>query len=796
MTYRFAILTALSTPFAFAADKVTFDDHVLPVFQQACLNCHNPDKAKGGLDLSSFSGTLKGGSGGKVVEPGDIGSKLIGTVLHSVEPKMPPEGDKLSGAHIETLKKWIDGGLLENKNSTAKKPSKPKFETALGTAPGKKPDGPPPMPVDVLLEPEIVTEKSSAIHALAVSPWAPLLAVTGQRQVLLHDTNTLELVGILPFPEGDPVSLAFTPDARYLIVGGGIPGKTGVTVTFDVTNGSRLLSAGKEFDSILAADIRPGFDVVATGGPSRLLKIWKTDTGDMIASVKKHTDWITALDISPDGVLLASGDRNGGVWVWEADTANEFHTLRAHQAGITSLAFRADSNLLATASEDGTVRMWEMNGGGEVKKIDAHGGGVTAFAFGRDGAFVTAGRDMKAKLWKADFNLQKDLGALPALPTAVALDVESKKAFVADSLGVIRAFEITEGKPAGQILANPPAIEARLKSLAERSGNHQQIVAQAETAAKEKAAALDTARKALAEAEKNLAQSREIAKAAQDGANKAKQALEARKQARQQQREELLRLVEEKKVAQADTDTKRAALAAQPEDQRDPAPLSAAEQKNRDLGDRITKLRAEIDNPANHEGPLAQEFEMASKTANVAQARIKPAEEALAPLRKTVADAEKISAEATAAIDRVKNELPSIKSSEKHWAAAAINANAIKAGHRAEQASLESEGELDGFASALDTLAPQLAAISAKREQHRLFTEKLAATDLSPELRAEIASTLSALEIVIQRESAGLRKLQDDAIAARSTVEEKLPVAHQAIAEASQLKQAYLKARQ
>ncbi len=503
MISRFHLLIALSTPLAVGAEKVTYDDHVLPLFQQACLNCHNPDKAKGGLDLSSFSGAMKGGSGGKIVEPGDPGSKLIGCVLQTASPKMPPEGDKMASAQIDLLKQWIEGGLLENKNSSAKKPSKPKFETALNADPGKKPEGPPPIPQHVLLEPPVVTEKASAVHAIALSPWAPLLAVTGQRQVLLHDTNTLELVGILPFPEGDPVSLAFTPDARYLIVGGGIPGKSGVTVTFDVTNGSRLLTAAKEFDSILAADIKPGFDIVATGGPSKMLKLWKTENGEMIASVKKHTDWITALDISNDGVLLASGDRNGGVWVWETDSANEFHTLRAHQAGITGLAFRADSNILASASEDGTVRIWEMNGGAEVKKIDAHPGGVTAFAFARDGSFVTAGRDKKAKLWKADFTPLRDLvGPFPILPTAVALDVESKRAFVADALGTIRAFEIETGKPVGEILANPPTIEVRLKTLADRAGSQQQTIAKAEATAKDKAQALEAAKKSLAEARK------------------------------------------------------------------------------------------------------------------------------------------------------------------------------------------------------------------------------------------------------------------------------------------------------
>src|SRR5678815_3460070 len=41
-----------------AADKVTYDDHVLPIFRNSCLNCHNPDKKKAGLDLSTYPGAV------------------------------------------------------------------------------------------------------------------------------------------------------------------------------------------------------------------------------------------------------------------------------------------------------------------------------------------------------------------------------------------------------------------------------------------------------------------------------------------------------------------------------------------------------------------------------------------------------------------------------------------------------------------------------------------------------------------------------------------------------------------
>jgi hypothetical protein len=516
------VITLFAIPsLAFAQEKTTYDEHVFPIFQQSCLNCHNPDKTKGGLDLSSFSSTIKGGSGGKIVEPGDVGSVLITCVQHTSDKKMPPEGDKLSSDQIAVLKRWIDGGLLENKSSSARKPPKPKFETALSSNPAAKPDGPPPMPEHLLLEPPVVTTRAASIHAIAASPWAPLLAVTGHRQILLHHTESLKLVGILPFSEGEPVSLAFTPDARYLIVGGGVPGKSGVTVTFDITTGSRLLTAAKEFDSVLAADIRPSFDLVATGGPSRLLKIWNTETGELVKSIKKHTDWITALDLSTDGVLLASGDRNGSVWVWESQTANEFHTLRGHQAAITATVFRSDSNLLATASEDGTLRFWEMNGGSEVKKIDAHPGGVTGFAFARDGMSLSAGRDMKAKLWKQDFSHARDLAQnLPALPTAVALDSEGKRAFVADSHGTVRVFQTADAKCVGEFQANPPTIAARLETLSAESAKQEQATAAAEKAAAEASHARDTARQILADAEKNHLQAVEPHKTALDAAEK------------------------------------------------------------------------------------------------------------------------------------------------------------------------------------------------------------------------------------------------------------------------------------
>src|SRR5688500_11280209 len=84
------------------AQKVTYQDHVLPIFRNSCLNCHNPDKKKAGLDLSTHAASLAGGDSNKAIVPGDPDSSLLyKLVMHVEEPKMPQKGDKLPQKELD-----------------------------------------------------------------------------------------------------------------------------------------------------------------------------------------------------------------------------------------------------------------------------------------------------------------------------------------------------------------------------------------------------------------------------------------------------------------------------------------------------------------------------------------------------------------------------------------------------------------------------------------------------------------------------------------------------------------------
>ena len=216
---------------ASAQEKVTYDDQVQRILVQNCGKCHGDEKQKAGLKMSTYSGVMQGSSGGPVVASGDPDeSVLYLAITHRREPNMPPGGTKIADAAIETIRKWIEGGLLENGGSAAKPKKKKNSALAAVTVSTERPAEPPPLPQDLLLEPVVASARPGALVSLATNPWAPLVALGGQKQVLLYDTRTLDLLGILPFPEGLPTTLSFTRDGRLLVAGGGKAAATGKLV--------------------------------------------------------------------------------------------------------------------------------------------------------------------------------------------------------------------------------------------------------------------------------------------------------------------------------------------------------------------------------------------------------------------------------------------------------------------------------------------------------------------------------------------------------------------------------------
>ncbi len=90
---------------------VTFSDHIRPIMERSCWNCHGEAAQLSDLDLSTREGALAGGTQGPALVPGRAEeSRLFRMVAGLDQPSMPMSGDALTDAELAAFRTWIDEG--------------------------------------------------------------------------------------------------------------------------------------------------------------------------------------------------------------------------------------------------------------------------------------------------------------------------------------------------------------------------------------------------------------------------------------------------------------------------------------------------------------------------------------------------------------------------------------------------------------------------------------------------------------------------------------------------------------
>jgi WD40 repeat protein len=411
---------------------------------------------RAGLSLETYSGVLKGGGSGEIVIPGrPVASMLFKVISHEDGvPQMPLGMPKLPDPEIAVIREWIQRGLLETATSQPRGGAAATPSVSFKGNDLNRPKGAPAMPeaLPAITLPE--TARANPITALAASPWAPLIAVSGHERIYLYDLAKHAPAGALAFPEGIPYVLRFSRDGAMLLAAGGRGVQSGKAVLFDVKTGQRIAEVGNETDIVIAADVSADGKLIALGGPGKVVKVFSAVDGKQLYEIKKHTDWITALEFSPDGSKLASADRSGGIWVWESTTGGNLGNLAEHKDSVTCLSWRGDGQLLASGSEDGQIIIWNVADGFPLATVaKAHmpkaapgtygviQGGILSVQFALDGTLVSVGRDNAIRLWTADGKPKGASQPASALLTKVAASFDSKLFVAGDFEGKLILFD-------------------------------------------------------------------------------------------------------------------------------------------------------------------------------------------------------------------------------------------------------------------------------------------------------------------------------------------------------------------
>jgi WD40 repeat protein len=198
---------------------------------------------------------------------------------------------------------------------------------------------------------------------------------------ILWDTATWNNISKVKLPTsmalGVPISVALSPDGRYILTG-----------QMPLGMGGQLKKEAK-------------------------MVLWGASTGEMLRSQTASEGFpvfVPSVAISPDGGYALSGGTDGTVRLWDISSGTELKRLQAHtgSGGTFYVAFSRDGKYFLSGGADGLLKLWDTASTKEVKTFRALSGNTLGMvtstvgyaALTSDGKSIISGStDAAIRIW-------------------------------------------------------------------------------------------------------------------------------------------------------------------------------------------------------------------------------------------------------------------------------------------------------------------------------------------------------------------------------------------------------------
>lgn len=430
-------IVAAGALFVFAAsaaaeEQVSFSKQIRPVLARACIGCHQPASRQSNLLLTTFDEFRQGGRKGASFVPGDPDQSVVmGYLTGKFTPQMPFGGKPLAPEQIDLFRRWIKEGA--------------KDDTPAGNENTPKLGQP-----TIYHAPPVLT-------ALAFSPDGRLLAISGYKEILLHDDTGL--IARLPGLAERIHGLAFSPDGKTLVAVGGSPARFGEIQIWDAATRKQRFSTVLTTDTLSGVSFSPDGSKIAFGCADKSIRLFDVSTGKEIRKMDHHEEWVFATVFDLAGKRLVSVSRDRAAKLMDADTgafleninllkeplsalarhpkkdwvliggqervpylyrmdrpramriADDSTLIRKFEkqdGPILAVAVSPDGQSIAVASEIGDVRVYNTDSGELAGRCSGHQGGTYALQFHPDGKrLAAAGFDGTVRIYELNGTLWK-----------------------------------------------------------------------------------------------------------------------------------------------------------------------------------------------------------------------------------------------------------------------------------------------------------------------------------------------------------------------------------------------------
>jgi tricorn protease-like protein/mono/diheme cytochrome c family protein len=374
------ILLSGSAGLNLCAAEVSYFHDIRQIIQRQCQGCHQPSVKSSNLDLTSYAGFQYGGKRGPAAKT------IVSFLTGESKPQMPLGQPPLPPEQIGLFRAWIAAGAKDDT------PAEAREDPAIG-------------------KPTVYTQPP-VLNALAFSPDGKTLAVSGNREILLHQLDGASPPKRLLGRSERILSLAFSKDGSILVAAGGTPAHFGEIQIWDLKTEKLRQSVTLTGDTVFGASLSPDASKIAVGCADNTVRIIDASTGTELFKIGNHENWVLDTVFGVDGKRIVSVGRDRAAKLTDATSGAFLENINLLRGELATVARHPAKDIVVIGGEDRTPYIYLMDRAKNMKiaddttlvrKLDRQSGAIFALAWSPDGARVAvAGASPEVTIYDAD----------------------------------------------------------------------------------------------------------------------------------------------------------------------------------------------------------------------------------------------------------------------------------------------------------------------------------------------------------------------------------------------------------